>query len=45
MVAKGIATLVPEIEAFRVQFENISAEADTLVALRDQPNGRRPNVV
>ena len=32
MVAKGVATLVPEIDAFRVQFEHISAEADALVA-------------
>jgi hypothetical protein len=31
MVAKGVATLVPEIDAFRVQFEQISAEADALV--------------
>ena len=32
MVAKGVPTLGPEIDAFRVQFEHISAEADALVA-------------
>ena len=32
MVAKGVAMLVPEIDAFRVQFEHLSAEADALVA-------------
>ena len=32
MVAKGVATLGPGIDAFRVQFEHISAEADALVA-------------
>jgi hypothetical protein len=32
MVAKEVATLGPEIGAFRVQFEHISAKADALVA-------------
>lgn len=32
MVAKGVATLGPDIDAFRVQFEHISAEADAFVA-------------
>lgn len=37
MVAKGAATLGPELDAFRTQFEAISADVDALVApLSDQ---------
>ncbi len=32
MVAKGVATLGPEIDAFRAQFEQVSADADARVA-------------
>jgi len=37
MIAKGVATLGPELDAFRAQFEQLSTEADVLVApLSDQ---------